>query len=361
MNASNAAVSREATLDSARLERLGAVVRTLYRDGRDGRPEAFAEWALAQLRTVVRFDSAMWGHGHADPVAIHDVVVVGQPPEMMANYARFQKDDFFAAACGARAGRTVNLYDLIDRAELVKLPIYRRHTSRFGIEHILCTVFPEPLSGLISFISLWRERYDDPYDEADRLAKQFLMPHLVEARRLSVLWHFRAAAHGADTAPTRAAICDPLGVLHEAETDFLVRVRTQWPQWVGPRLPEPLAREVARNAEGRFIGETVCVEWLPFEQRRLVTARLLRAADRLSSREREVAQLILDGLTYKAIAARLGVSPNTARTHVALLYKRLGVSNKAQMIAALDAAGSSVSVPARRSRARARSGPGRDA
>ncbi len=70
-----AAIDRD-WLDRTQRELLG-----LYRDARRLEPDAFCRAAIERLRAVVRFDSLMWGHGHADPVSIHDVQLVGQPFE----------------------------------------------------------------------------------------------------------------------------------------------------------------------------------------------------------------------------------------------------------------------------------------
>lgn len=319
------------TLDPTRFAKLGAFLLELYRDGREVDPARFCAWAFERLRQVLRFDSGMWGHGHANPVDIHDVYVDGQPPEMMRNYAHHQKDDFFAVGCNERPMRTVNLYDLIDRAGFVRLPIYRRHARRFGMEHILCTVVPEPDSGLISFVSLWRARYADPYDEADRAIKQFLMPHLVEARRQNVIERLRRSAIHDRVGGQAAAVCDPRGVLHECTAELIACLRTEWPQWHGPRLPDPLIRAITRTPRGGLDVERHRFEWLPFEQRLYVRARPLHPVDRLSRRERQVAKLLMEGCTHKEVAKQLGVTPNTARSHIIALYRRLGVSNKAQM------------------------------
>ena len=51
----------------------------------------------------------------------------------------------------------------------------------------------------------------------------------------------------------------------------------------------------------------------------------------LSPREREVLALLAEGLSNKAIAAALFVSPNTVTTHVASLLTKLGADNRAQL------------------------------
>ena len=64
-------------------------------------------------------------------------------------------------------------------------------------------------------------------------------------------------------------------------------------------------------------------------------ARYLDRADklaRLTRRERLVATRFGEGLTYKEIARALYVSPSTVRSHLAAVYKKLGVRNKAELI-----------------------------
>jgi DNA-binding CsgD family transcriptional regulator len=54
----------------------------------------------------------------------------------------------------------------------------------------------------------------------------------------------------------------------------------------------------------------------------------------LSNREHEVLALLADGLGNKQIAARLGISTNTVKTHLELLFEKLGVSSRAEAVAA---------------------------
>lgn len=55
----------------------------------------------------------------------------------------------------------------------------------------------------------------------------------------------------------------------------------------------------------------------------------------LSEREREVASLVLAGLTHKQIGARLFISPKTVEHHVAKIRQRLGATTRAQLLAGL--------------------------
>jgi DNA-binding CsgD family transcriptional regulator len=53
----------------------------------------------------------------------------------------------------------------------------------------------------------------------------------------------------------------------------------------------------------------------------------------LSAREREVLQLLAQGLATKQIARSLGVTERTVKFHVASIFAKLGASNRAQAVA----------------------------
>jgi len=70
----------------------------------------------------------------------------------------------------------------------------------------------------------------------------------------------------------------------------------------------------------------------------LVQSRPARVASEpsvatLSRREQEILALLADGLVNKQIAARLGISTNTVKTHLELLFEKLGVATRAEAVA----------------------------
>jgi DNA-binding NarL/FixJ family response regulator len=56
-------------------------------------------------------------------------------------------------------------------------------------------------------------------------------------------------------------------------------------------------------------------------------------AEGLTRREREVAELVAEGLTNREIATRLFVSPRTAENHVQHVLTKLGLANRSQIAA----------------------------
>lgn len=58
--------------------------------------------------------------------------------------------------------------------------------------------------------------------------------------------------------------------------------------------------------------------------------------DILTNREREIAQLIMQGYTRKEICQQLNISINTLKTHIRHIYKKLDVSSKESLTQALE-------------------------
>lgn len=60
------------------------------------------------------------------------------------------------------------------------------------------------------------------------------------------------------------------------------------------------------------------------------------SSETLSAREFEILQLVSQGLNYKDIAAQTFISPQTVRTHIKNIYKKLQVHNKLEAVVHLQ-------------------------
>lgn len=59
----------------------------------------------------------------------------------------------------------------------------------------------------------------------------------------------------------------------------------------------------------------------------------------LTRREGQVLRMLSDGLTVGQVASRLGISPRTVETHIAKLYRKLGVRTRLQAVSRAAALG----------------------
>ena len=96
--------------------------------------------------------------------------------------------------------------------------------------------------------------------------------------------------------------------------------------FVGKDAPTSSVLSAARQA---------AVAPLTFTCTGLAEAMLRRMSSgnpRLSDRERQVLDLLAEGLGVSAIAARLYLSESTAKSHIARIYEKLGAGNRAQAL-----------------------------
>jgi DNA-binding CsgD family transcriptional regulator len=63
----------------------------------------------------------------------------------------------------------------------------------------------------------------------------------------------------------------------------------------------------------------------------VTTPALVRAAEPLTPREREVALLAGAGATSREVAARLGVSVRTVDNHLASIYRKAGIGGRHEL------------------------------
>ena len=67
--------------------------------------------------------------------------------------------------------------------------------------------------------------------------------------------------------------------------------------------------------------------------------RMSSTAPRLTDRERQVLDLLAEGLGVSAIASRLYLSESTAKSHIGRIYDKLGAANRAQALVTAMRAG----------------------
>lgn len=98
--------------------------------------------------------------------------------------------------------------------------------------------------------------------------------------------------------------------------------------------PEELLAAVSALAEGLWVGSPVLMQnmlerhGLPeLEDAELVT-------NPLTEREREVLQLVAEGLANKQVALSLDISEHTVKFHLSSLYAKLGVTSRTEAVRA---------------------------
>jgi DNA-binding CsgD family transcriptional regulator len=165
--------------------------------------------------------------------------------------------------------------------------------------------------------------------------------------------HAAALVHAARTSPyaatlARAGRCwllvlageiDPLGVVSVAEALAGAGLTWDGSRLAGQaaaRVQDPRARATLLSC-ARALTETHGDDGTPRRTERAETTAAVGPAGQLSEREREVAQLVVDGQTYREIGGRLYISAKTVEHHVSRMRQRLGAGTRSDLLARLRA------------------------
>lgn len=109
--------------------------------------------------------------------------------------------------------------------------------------------------------------------------------------------------------------------------------------WDASRLAGQAAiRTSDRQAMVRLLDCARLLQGRPVSARRVeadVAVAAVEDAGKLSDREREVARLVLEGMTYKQVGDRLFISAKTVEHHVARMRQRLGAASRSDLLAQL--------------------------
>jgi DNA-binding CsgD family transcriptional regulator len=296
----------------------------------------FKDWALSETKKLIPFDSCAWGMGswvNNAPV-VHTVHLHNLGGHFIESWLRYQHEDKLTRDVTLNSNLTFNV-NLA--CEYANTNIYNIHCKSFGIEHIVSTGTVDQDTQILNTIVFYRASINQPFSEEERALKEIVFPHLIEAARTNWLTNlpnmFSAYQRSSFSA---IAASDTTGLLHIAMPSFVEICRKEWLSWKGPFLPQEILDIAHKNQS--YIGESIVISISKINEVTLLRARAKVPADKLGSRELEIAQQIANGNDYKTIAIQMGISPNTVKTHTINIYTKLGINDKAKLAVELDRA-----------------------
>ncbi|WP_260295230.1 helix-turn-helix transcriptional regulator [Sedimenticola hydrogenitrophicus] len=319
------------------LEHFSQLILDLYRAFDRVDPHLFRDWALSRLQQDISFDSAIWIQGVlvenipvTNSVYLHDL-----PADMLHDYARWASEDSVFEAVMCNPGRCVLMRDIKDLASWHKTDLYREYMSKYGMEDVAAIMVPFGCSGIQSFISLYRNRRDQPFTESERNWFQAVSHHLIEAENFSRFRHLRHHHSIADK-DASVAVISAEGYLKMAEAGFIHFIDTGWPDWDPPLVPSAIIPSSANTMKTAHVLNGYLIKATHAQDGYVVSTRSVRALDILSSREQQVATRIANGMPYKSVAKELGISPSTVTNHVNAIYAKLSVRSGAELRKAIS-------------------------
>lgn len=219
---------------------------------------------------------------------------------------------------------------LLDASAAMMLTEHGGRRGRFGRLPVICIVgLPAPMRSLVQpAVSAMEQRdYED-------VCENFL-PGVTKL-------HGDLIRQGWVTAMRSQMTDDP--TYYAAPHYLAFRKQFDWDDYIVsirmvdfPRRPEGISVDRRHGAPRFGPREVTLLKLLHDEIAPLVGVRLATedhlCRDGLSARLRQTLSLLLDGLSEKQVARRLGLGPRTVHDYVTMLYKHFAVSSRAELLA----------------------------
>ena len=306
------------------LRALSQFIGALHEVRRECDGPELLQWSAEQLSGLVGFDAAWCGWADMLPpmVEIIGTTLLNLPPDYVGFWSEIKHDDVLAqdVLTSVSAGRQWAQYDrgggrqtdgmiaLADRYRLSKLSVVTRPVNALRPQLFISAyrggTRARNLSlGELTFLACALDHMQAVFDEGASVDDSGL--------RLLVDTRGRPVAGSAEALALWMA-CKESASFGEVSVRFFRELHNR-----GLRAMTNLTP----LAGGHVLTEL-----------RLVPER---ASDNLTRREREIADLIAEGLTHKEIARNLGLAPATVRNQTARIYAKVGVRSRAALTKAL--------------------------
>lgn len=289
-------------------------------------PEQLQQVSLQRLQTLVPFDFAAWGGGTASDRQISSLVMLNQSHQLFTAWGEVADRDAYCDLA-LRQTNCVVLFD--DVPHFRQSEAYVDHWHKFHTQHMAATIMTEPVLDYVSFVGICRDSARQPFSAHERSIKQLLIAHLGSALRLSqeCLLNQQAGVEEGHALATRA------GQLLYSRSLFRQLMREEWGRH---RVDIPVAALRLAEKAGTWRGHAIQLQVESSGNHLLLRAEPLFQPVHMTPRERTIAVLFAQGRSHKEVAREVDLAPSTVRNHLAHLYRRLNIHNKAELLQLLQ-------------------------
>jgi DNA-binding CsgD family transcriptional regulator len=316
------------------ITRLSRSLHALYGSEAEPLGLGWMDKRLGELRELVGYERAWWGEcsnaeGKDPPLNwLHGSV--GLASGFAEEWNAISAEDRFAGASMSELGRVCR-----SSSHDSEGPAVEAFSRRHDLFHAMAITLELPGSGLMFFVSLYRGEGAQAFSDFDALLFGEYGAHLARCWHARLKQRLRTSPLGGSDA---LALCEPSGQVLYLGRALAGAIRRHRVDWQGTTMPPELVARFGERPLSLRLGKLALALGACGE---LVTVTLARRAapGELTPRERAAALLYAEGHSYKAIAARLGLSPATVRTYLRDAYLQLGVRNKVELGARLSNSG----------------------
>jgi len=216
--------------------------------------------------------------------------------------------------------------------EIVVAHFRKLLAGKYAIARILCAVSKDdPSLKLWTHLSLYKNSFLHAFSAEEIQLIELVIPHIASAINLNRVHHIEQLKAAKLSRRVSIAICDNRGILQYADAAFADLMLMEWPEWKGAMLPRTFRELQQEKNRNLYVGKLISLEAEQVSDMLVINAKPRSVIDVLTPRELAVARLYGEGLTYKAVAKQMDISPATVRHHLRQAYTKLRIQNKGEI------------------------------
>lgn len=296
----------------------------------------FAKRTFDWLQSLVRCDRGALITSHPDKPTYHDAHYYGFPDiaATLSEWQRVAHLDSETPAALANPGR-VRRQDIDMPGIMSKEHIpFRQFLGAHGIRRTITIAVRADGKPETTLMFLIRSRHDDHFSEEEVRVFENCAP--LAGRMLGINRAHHLSHSG-------AAVSHDFPVARMNREGAIIATTPTFAQLMwGEQSPQTsfLDRDcvtaLKKSGTWSIPSHTHTLHAAADDSGWLLWLRPASRIDRLSAREREIAELYANGESHKDISSRLHLSPATVRNHVSSIYRKLDVSHRTSLIQALN-------------------------
>jgi len=283
----------------------------------------FRHWALNELQSLIDFDAAIWSTGHLSTRTFHTHTVLGLPENFPDTLLETLPINPISKMLFSHAGEPVDMADVLSDSKFYESEIYKQVFEPHQIERILSSIHIDSRSGIYTLLTLYRHERSHIFLSTEKKLYQRALYHLLNAASQACIHRLNASSQ---QKINQTAICDKHGVYHEVEQSFLDMIEEYFAAHTTQVLPFPIP-----ETKQKTILNTLCITAEQLGDLYRISIRHSTPLDQLTAREQEVVEGVTQGLSFKHIAKKLGLSPSTVSNHLYRVYQKLNIGNRVEL------------------------------
>jgi DNA-binding CsgD family transcriptional regulator len=296
------------------------LISRLYRSTQQIDIGHFREWALCELQSYVSFDAAIWSTGHLSTRTFHTHTTLGLPkhfPDLLIENIEINP---ITKRLFNKVGDAVDMAEVVSDDEFYQSDIFKLVFEPHKIQRILSSIHICKRTGIYTLLSLYRFDKDQKFNEQEKQRHRSILYHLVEAASHACLLSLKK--HGEPN--TYHAICDAKGTYHEAESQFIDLIELC-------DTDMNLTNYPFDTQQAEIIVGNIIIQSEQLGDMFRLSIREQSPIDKLTLREQQVVEGVTQGLSFKQIAKKLGLSPSTVSNHLYRIYQKLNINNRSEL------------------------------